>query len=161
VADPPDQPPPQPELQSPPRAYVNFAGAQSSPSELALTLGYREGDAQPVIVAPLVMAWEFVPALIKLLQDQVDIYQGPSRSCPRHNQGRSQGGITMTAQTAPPRQLAHATTAPALMDLLSNETPAPEWTLMTEARRSELVERLIARAADPDGLDWEYVRTHD
>ena len=78
--------PSQPDLpgseSSPPRTYVNFAAAQGSPLELALTLGYREGDANPLAAALLVMNWEFVPVLIKLLQDQVDAYEeraGPIR----------------------------------------------------------------------------------
>jgi hypothetical protein len=65
----------QPQHQSPQRAYVNFAAAQGSPIELAVTLGYREGDAEPTVVVPAVVAWEFVPVFIRLLQEQLDAYQ--------------------------------------------------------------------------------------
>jgi hypothetical protein len=65
----------QPKLQSPPRAYVNFAGGQGTPMEFALTLGYKEPDADPAFITPIVMSWEFVPVLIQLLQSQLDAYQ--------------------------------------------------------------------------------------
>ena len=40
-------------------------------------------------------------------------------------------------------------------------TDRPEWTLMTEVRRSELIERLLARSLDPDGLDWDFIDSRD
>jgi hypothetical protein len=70
--------PPQP----PARGYVNFAAGQGSATELAVTLGYREGDANPTMVAPIVMAWEFVPEFIRFLQQQLNTYEeqvGPVR----------------------------------------------------------------------------------
>lgn len=73
-------------LQSPPRVYVNFAGASGSSIDLALTMGYREGDAEPNVSILAVMSWEFVPAVIRLLQDQLDSYQdqlGPVRDISR------------------------------------------------------------------------------
>jgi hypothetical protein len=68
--------------------------------------------------------------------------------------------MTETTGQAPPIP-GGATSTPRLLEILTNETEAPEWTLMTEAHRTELVERLIARAGDAHGLDWEYIRTHD
>lgn len=71
-----------PEQASPPRAYVNFGLGQGTALELAVTLGYKEGNAAPTVLAPIVMSWEFVPVLIRLLQDQLDSYQekmGPVR----------------------------------------------------------------------------------
>ena len=68
---------------SPARAYVNFAHSGGGPYEFTLTMGYREGEAQPVIVQPVAMSWEFVPILIRLLQEQLDKYQeavGPVRN---------------------------------------------------------------------------------
>jgi len=67
---------------SAPRAYVNFAHGRGAPLDFGLTVGYREGEANPILIQPLVMSWEFVPILIKLLQDQLDSYQeqlGPIR----------------------------------------------------------------------------------
>ena len=67
---------------SQPRAYVNFAAGQGGPMDLVLTLGYREGDAQPVSLATVTMTWEFVPLLTRLLQEHLDAYQeqvGPVR----------------------------------------------------------------------------------
>ena len=71
----PEQPQEEIRMVSPPRGYVNFAAGQGGPLELSLTLGYRQGDAPPIVVAPIVVAWEFVPVLIRLLQDQLDSYQ--------------------------------------------------------------------------------------
>ena len=71
------QPDTQPDpMSSPPRLYINWAGGQGTALELTVTLGYKEGEAAPTVSAPLVMTWEFVPVLIKLLQDQLDAYQG-------------------------------------------------------------------------------------
>lgn len=64
-----------PKMQSVPRAYVNFAAAQGSPTELALTLGYQQPSSEALIAAHLVMSWEHVPVLIDLLQKQVDEYR--------------------------------------------------------------------------------------
>lgn len=73
---------PNPKSFSPPRPYVNFGAGQGSVMEFALTLGYKEPDADPTVVAPIVMSWEFVPVLITLLQSQLDAFQeeqGPVR----------------------------------------------------------------------------------
>jgi hypothetical protein len=64
---------PQPSL---PRVYVNWAAGQGTALELAVTLGYKEGEAAPTVSAPIVVAWEFVPVLIKLLEAQLEDYQG-------------------------------------------------------------------------------------
>jgi hypothetical protein len=71
-----------PQITSPPRAYVNFAAGQGTVLELALTLAYREAGADPLVVAGVIMPWEFVPNLIKMLQEQVESYEkevGPIR----------------------------------------------------------------------------------
>jgi hypothetical protein len=39
-------------------------------------LGYKEGPAAPTVSAPIVVAWEFVPVLIRLLEEQLEAYQG-------------------------------------------------------------------------------------
>lgn len=64
-----------PTVQSVRRDYINFAAAQGSPTDLALTLGYQQPSAEPLIAAHLVMSWEHVPVLIDLLQRQVDEYR--------------------------------------------------------------------------------------
>ena len=69
---------------------MNFAACQGGPFELALTLGYREGEAQPLITAPLVMSWEHVPILITLLQEQVSEYERLVGPIPDVQQPRSE-----------------------------------------------------------------------
>lgn len=81
-----DQPETSPESREPAfrlqRAYVNFAQGRGGVTELSLTFGYKENDLPAIGLVPIVMSWEFVPVLIRLLQTQLDAYQeqiGPVR----------------------------------------------------------------------------------
>jgi hypothetical protein len=86
------QPPDQPTVVPFPRGYVNFAAGSGGPLDFSLMLGFREGPANSAsVVAPLVMAWEFVPLLIQVLQTQLDAYEeqvGPVRDLGKLESGK-------------------------------------------------------------------------
>lgn len=55
--------------------YANYVHAQGGPFEITLDVGYRCGPEDPEVAARVVMSWEHLSVLLKVLQKQLDEYQ--------------------------------------------------------------------------------------